>query len=105
MAIIEATDKNITSLLQADYTVVDFYGDHCGPCKMFAPIYHEASNDLPLIQFVKANIEAYPELSDRFGIRAVPTVRFYRNGEQLYEQLGAVDRETLDSHIARLLYD
>lgn len=105
MAVFEATDKTIDDLIKADYTVVDFYGDHCGPCKMMAPVYHEASNDLPLIRFVKANIEAYPEISDRFGIRVVPTLRFYRNGEQVHEQLGAMDRETLNSHIARMLYD
>lgn len=105
MAIIEATDQTINELLQADYSVVDFYGDHCAPCKLLAPIFHAAANDLPLIQFVKANTDVYKMLSERFGIHAIPTLRFYRNGKLICETVGAVDRKRLDNCIAKLLYD
>lgn len=105
MAIIDATEQNIDELLQADYTVVDFYGDHCGPCQYMAPFFHAAANDLPLIQFVKANTEVHPELSKRFDIHAIPTLQFYRDGKLVHEHVGGVDRKTLDSFITKLLYD
>ena len=105
MAIINATPETIDELIGSSYTVVDFYGDHCAPCKMMAPIFHEASNDLPLIQFVKANTEQYQELNKRFGIHAIPTLHFYRDGKLIHEAVGAVDRKTLDSFLSKLLYD
>lgn len=105
MAIIKATAQNFDELVQADYVVVDFYGDHCGPCKYMAPFFHAASNDLPLIRFVKANTEVYPELSKRLGIQAIPTLHFYRNGELVHKVVGAVGRDVLDQYIAKMLYD
>ena len=105
MAMINATPETIDELIGTGYTVVDFYGDHCGPCKMMAPIFHAASNDLPLIQFVKANTEQHQEFSKRFGIHGIPTLHFYRDGQLIHEAVGAVDRDTLDGYLSKLLYD
>ena len=47
----EATDQTLDELLQTDYAAVDYYGTHCGPCKMLEPIYNEMSNDYATVSY------------------------------------------------------
>lgn len=105
MAVIEATGTTFDALIQTDYAIVDFYGDHCGPCKFLAPIYNEASNDLAIIRFIKISTDQNENIAKRFDIHAVPTLKFFRNGEVVHECKGAMYRENLNRHIAKLLYD
>lgn len=104
MAVYEATSKNIDELLQTDYAVIDFYGDHCGACVVLEPVYNEASNDLAMIRFIKANVDQDRELGERFNIKALPTLLFFRNGQVVHKGNGAMERKTLNSHIAKMLY-
>ncbi len=101
----EATDKTFDQLIQGDYVAVDFYGTHCSPCKLLEPVFNEMSNDLALVRFVKVNVDNCPELRERYHIRAVPTLKYYRNGELFYEGKHHGPREVMDSEIAKLLYD
>lgn len=105
MAVLEATTENFDELIGTDYAVVDFYGDHCGPCRFLEPIYNDASNDLAMIRFIRTSTDRNRELGERFGIRAVPTLLFFRNGEVVHQCKGAMQREALYQHISRLLYD
>ena len=104
MAVYEATSNNVDELLKADYAVVDFYGDHCGACVVLEPVYNEASNDLAMIRFIKANVDQDRDLGERFNIKALPTLLFFRNGQVVHTAGGTMDRKMLNSHIAKLLY-
>lgn len=104
MAVYEATEKNFDELLNTEYAVVDFYGDHCGPCKMLAPVYNEASNDLAMLRFIKVSTDQCRELAKRFDIHLVPTLLFFRDGRAVHACKGAMDRKTLNEHLAKLLY-
>ena len=101
----EATDQTFDELLQTDYAAVDFYGTHCGPCKMLEPIYNEMSNDYAMLRFIKVNIDHCPKLKERFQIYAVPTLKYFRNGKLFYEGKHHGDRSVMDSELAKLLYD
>lgn len=101
----EATDTTFDQLIQDDYAVVDFYGTHCGPCKMLAPIYNEMSNDYAMVKFVKVNVDLCPELKERFQIFAVPTLKYFRDGKLFYEGKHHGEREVMDRELAKLLYD
>ena len=103
--IYEATDKSFDQLIQDDYVVVDFYGTHCGPCKLLAPILNDMSNDYAMVRFVKVNVDLCPELKDRFQIHAVPTMKYFRNGKLFYEGKKHGDRGIMDSELAQLLYN
>ncbi|MCI9337166.1 MAG: thioredoxin family protein [Lachnospiraceae bacterium] len=100
----EATAANYDEQLKAEFVVVDFYGDHCGACVYLAPFYQEAANDMPYIRFVKINISQYPEIGKRYRIKGVPTLKFFRNGEEVHEALGGRDREMLNAELAKMLY-
>ena len=99
-----ATNQNIDELLKTDYAVVDFYGDHCGACVVLAPVYNEASNDLAMLRFIKANVDQDRELGERFHIKALPTLLGFRNGELVLEDGGAKDQAALYEMLGKLLY-
>ncbi len=106
MAVIIADDKSFDRILgEAEYTVVDFYGDNCGGCVYMEPFFREAANDMPFIQFVKVNAPGNPVLKERFHIQAIPDVRYFRNGQEVYGELGGMNREELNKRIAKLLYE
>lgn len=101
----EATDTTFDELIQADYAAVDFYGTHCGPCKILEPVYNEMSNDYAMLRFVKVNVDHCPELKERFHIVAVPTLKYFRDGKLFYEGKTHGDRAAMDGEIAKLLYN
>lgn len=101
----EATTANYDEqLTAAEFVVVDYYGDHCGACVYLAPFFQEASNDMPYIRFVKINISQSWEIGQRYGIRGVPTLKFFRNGQEVHQTAGGMDREMLNRELAKMLY-
>lgn len=105
MGILNANSSNFEELVQGEYAVADIYGDHCGGCVILAPIFEEAANDMPFIRFVHINLSRNPEIRDRYGIHYIPTLYFYRNGKIVHTTTGSMDREELNRHIAKMLYE
>lgn len=70
--------------------VVDFWAEWCGPCKMFSPVFDEASKKYPGINFIKINIDENMELCQSLGIMSVPTVHFYMESMLEAEFRGAI---------------
>ena len=75
------TDSFEAEVLQSDKrTVVDFYADWCGPCKMIAPYMQSLSEEHGEWKFCKINVDENPELAIRFGVSSIPTVAVFENG-------------------------
>ena len=70
--------------------LVDFWADWCGPCKMMAPHFAQAAEQLPHVRFVKVDTEANPQASARNQIRSIPTLILYRGGKEVARQSGAI---------------
>jgi thioredoxin 1 len=71
-------------------TVVDFYADWCGPCRMVSPIIEGLSKEYEgKVKFVKINTDESPEVAEKFGIMSIPTIMVFKKGEVLSRTIGA----------------
>jgi thioredoxin 1 len=103
---LELTDSNFEELvLKSDKPVlVDFWAEWCGPCRMVAPIVSELSVEYEGKAIIgKLDVDSNPEVAQKFGIRNIPTMLFFKNGEVADKQVGAVPKSMLVSKIENLL--
>jgi len=103
---LEVTDDNFEELvLQADKPVlVDFWAEWCGPCRMISPLVAELSDDYDgRAVITKMDVDNNPGTAAKFGIRNIPTILFFKNGEIADKQVGAVPKSILASKIDALL--
>ena len=82
-------------------TLIDFWADWCGPCKMFAPVYEASSETYADITFGKVDTEAEQDLAAQFGIRSIPTIMMFRDGVLLFSQPGALPGHALEEIIGK----
>ncbi|MDD4292040.1 MAG: thioredoxin [Clostridia bacterium] len=85
--------------------LVDFWATWCGPCKMLAPIIDEISKDKELngkVKVCKVDVDDNRELAMAFGIRNIPTLKFFKNGEVVKTIVGFTEKEELIEIIGSL---
>ena len=93
------TDAFEETVSSSGITLVDFWADWCGPCRMFAPIYDAASEKNPGITFGKVDTEAEQALASAAGITSIPTLMAFRDGILVFSQPGALPAPALDQVI------
>ena len=106
MSIINTTDASFDkNVLQADKPVlVDFWAAWCGPCKAITPILEELDAEYSdKFQIVKVNVDDNPETSARFGIRSIPTLFVFKDGQKVDTVVGSRPKsefvELLNKHL------
>jgi thioredoxin len=103
---IEFTDSNFEELvLKSDKPViVDFWAEWCGPCRMVGPIVQEIGEDYEGKAVVgKLDVDSNAEVTAKYGIRNIPTILFFKNGEVVDKQVGAVPKSVLVQKLDALI--
>ncbi len=102
MATVKVDKSNFqTDVLQSsEPVVVDFWAEWCGPCKMIAPALEEISTQLAgKVKIAKLNIDENQELAAQFGVRSIPTLMMFKNGEVADMKVGALPKTALSHWI------
>lgn len=99
----EEFDRDISAL--PGVAVVDFWAPWCGPCRMMGPLLEDVARDFRDrgVTVVKVNTDEAPVTAERFGIRSIPTLVFFRKGEPLFEVVGLVPQPVLERELESLL--
>lgn len=99
------TDSNFDQLLaEGKPMVVDFWATWCGPCRKIGPYIEElAEQYADQVIIGKVDVDENDQLAIRFGIRNIPTILFFRNGEVADKQIGAAPKAALEAKIQSLL--
>ncbi|ETI94598.1 MAG: Thioredoxin [Intestinibacter bartlettii DORA_8_9] len=91
--------QEFDNTIESGVVVVDFFATWCGPCKMLAPVIDELSGELENVNFVKVDIDQSMDLAQKFKIVSVPTLKVFKNGEEVDTLMGFMPKEVLKSKV------
>jgi thioredoxin 1 len=96
--VIELTDANFAEQVERSegLTVVDFWAPWCGPCRVVGPVIEELALEYDgSVRFAKLNVDENQEVASLFGIRSIPTIGIFKDGEAVGGVVGAYPKEAL----------
>lgn len=106
MGVVKLTDENFENeVLNSSIPVlVDFWAAWCGPCRVLAPIIEELANELVgKVKVCKLNVDENPITPGKFGIRAIPTLIIFKNGNPVETIVGAVSKNTILNSLNKII--
>jgi thioredoxin 1 len=100
--ILYVTDDTFESdvINSSDPVLVDYWAEWCGPCKMIAPILEEIASEYSgKVKIAKLNIDDNPQTPPKYGIRGIPTLMLFKNGEVEATKVGALSKSQLTAFL------
>ncbi len=102
---VEATDANFNELINSDKPVlVDFWAEWCGPCKMIGPVVEQLAGEYEgKAVIAKMDVDQNAQVPAKFGIRSIPTLMVFKNGQLVDKVIGAVPKNVLEQKLQAAL--
>jgi thioredoxin 1 len=101
---IELTNENFDEITKEGVSLVDFWAEWCGPCRMIAPIIEELAVDFDgKANICKVDTDKQQELAVKFGVRSIPTIVFMKDGEKVDEMIGAASKQAFEEKLNSLI--
>jgi len=101
---VELTSDNFDATVNEGVTLVDFWAPWCGPCRMIAPIIEELAEEFDgKATIAKVNTDEQQEIAVKFGIRSIPTILFFKDGEVVDQMVGAASKDVFAEKLNALL--
>jgi thioredoxin 1 len=97
---IELTNANFDSTIAEGVAMVDFWAPWCGPCRMIAPVIEELAEDFEgKAKICKVNTDEQQEVAAKYGIRSIPTILFFKDGQMVDQMIGAASKDVFADKI------
>lgn len=101
---LELNAANFDATVKEGVALVDFWAPWCGPCRMIAPVIDELAGDFDgKAKICKVNTDEEQDVAIKYGIRSIPTILFFKNGELVDQMIGASSKQVLADKINSLL--
>lgn len=98
------TAKNFDELTAQGVVLIDFWAEWCGPCKLIAPTIDILAKEYEgKAVIAKVDVDSEPELAKKHGIRAIPNLKFLKDGEVVDEIVGVADQKEIEKRLKKLL--
>lgn len=102
--VVELTDVGFADSIGSGVALVDFYGTYCPPCKLLEPVLNELANRYAgRARIARINIDEHSEAAVDYAVEDIPTLIFFKNGEEAERLFGAQKLDTLAGELDRLL--
>jgi len=102
MKVVNSTE--FKNAIKSGVTLVDFYADWCGPCKMIAPVLEQLSSEFEgKAHIIKLDVDASPDIAQSFGVMSIPTLIVFKDGEPMGKVVGFQQKAQLAALINRAL--
>lgn len=100
---IEITDANLAEIIASDKPVlIDFWAEWCGPCKQMTPVVEELAGEMDGKAVIgKLDVDSNPNATAKFGIRSIPTLMIFKNGEMIDRKVGLQSKVALTSELQK----
>ena len=96
-------DKSFKDFIdQKELTIVDFFATWCPPCKMLAPIVEELAQEAEGYQIAKIDIDQAIDIANEYGVMSIPTIIFYKDGQEIQRLVGFRNKDELLDEINEL---
>jgi len=97
MAVLHLTKDTFDETIQEGVTLVDFWAEWCGPCRMLGPVIEDLAKEYEgQYKICKVNVDEENDLAARFGVMSIPTVLLFKNGEELDKKVGVHPKEEFE---------